>query len=253
MLTIKHLSIVFEGTPILGDITFQAAPGQILGIIGPNGAGKTTLLRAINGLVPVEKGNISYNRQSLLKMPAEARAQMIASVPQATALPPAFIARDVVMLGRTPYLNWLGQTSARDEEIVRIAMRQTHTEELMERKIDELSTGEQQRILLARALAQSTPILLMDEPTSHLDLRYQIELLDLIRDLVHSEKKIALVVLHDLNLTSLYTDRLLLLNQGKMVAFGLPKKVLQAPLLSEVYQIPIKIYHQKNTPYIFPQ
>lgn len=253
MLSIKNLSIFFEAIRILDGITFQAEPGQILGIIGPNGAGKTSLLRAISGLIPLEKGEILYNHQSLANMPTEARAQLIASVPQAIALPPAFSARDVVMLGRTPYLNWLGQTSARDDEIVRIAMEQTHTGELMNRKIDELSAGEQQRVLLARALAQSTPILLMDEPTSHLDLRYQIELLDLTRDLVHSGKKTALVVLHDLNLTIRYADKLLLLNLGEMVAFGPTRKVLQAATLSQVYQIPIEIYRQNKTPHIFPQ
>jgi len=253
MLSIKHLSIYFEATRILQGITFQAEPGQILGIIGPNGAGKTTLLRAISGLVSIDKGEISYDHRSLLNMPSEARAQLIASVPQATALPPAFSARDVVMLGRTPYLNWFGQTSPHDEQIVRLAMQQTKTENLAERKIDELSAGEQQRVLLARALAQSTPVLLMDEPTSHLDLRYQIELLNLTRELVQADKKTALVVLHDLNLASRYADKMLLLNMGKMTAFGLPQDVLQSAILSEVYQIPIEINHQNKIPRIFPK
>jgi len=253
MLSIKHLSIFFESTRILQGITFQAQPGQILGIIGPNGAGKTTLLRAISGLIPINKGEISYDHRSLLNMPSETRAQLIASVPQATALPPAFRAWDVVMLGRTPYLNWFGQTSTHDEQIVRLAMQQTQTENLAERKIDELSAGEQQRILLARALAQSTPVLLMDEPTSHLDLRYQIELLNLTRGLVQTDKKTALVVLHDLNLASRYADKVLLLNMGKMSAFGSPQEVLQSSILSEAYQIPIEINRKNNIPRIFPK
>jgi len=253
MLSIQHLSIVFGSTRILQSITFQARPGKILGIIGPNGAGKTTLLRAISGLIPIDKGELSYANHSLLKMPAEARARLIASVPQATALPPAFSVRDVVMLGRTPYMNWMGQPSMRDNEIVNTAMRQTHTEKLADRRLDELSAGEQQRILLARALAQSTPVLLMDEPTSHLDLRYQIELLDLTRNLVQQEKKTALLVLHDLNLASRYADGILLLNMGKLAAFGLPQDVLRAEILSEVYQIPIQINHHHKKPHIFPK
>jgi ABC-type cobalamin/Fe3+-siderophores transport system ATPase subunit len=157
------------------------------------------------------------------------------------------------MLGRTPFLNWLGQTSPQDEEIIKIALQQTQSLDLALRKVGELSAGEQQRVLLARALAQSTPVLLMDEPTTHLDLRYQIELLDLVQQLTRQKKLITLIVLHDLNLASRYADELILLEHGQIAAFGKPKKVLKDAALSRVYQIPIQVDKENGILRVFPK
>ncbi len=234
-------------------MNFSAKPGEILGIIGPNGAGKTTLLRAIAGVIPIKSGTLELDGEDLMKKSIIERAKLIASVPQASTLPASFSVLDMVMLGRTPYLNWLGQTSSLDEEISYTALQQTQSLDLAERKLGELSAGEQQRVLLARALAQSTPVLLMDEPTTHLDLRFQIELLDLVKQLTLQKSITTIIVLHDLNLASRYADEMILLEQGQIAAFGKPQKVLIDSVLSRVYQIPIVVDKQNKNPRIFPK
>ena len=253
MLEINHLSVNLNSTRILNDITFQARKGEILGIIGPNGAGKSTLLRAINGLLPLTHGTICLDEKSLGAISPLELSKLIASVPQVAQLPAGYSVQDVVLMGRTPYLNWFGQTTAEDEEFARSAMQQTQTTEYTDRMINQLSAGEQQRVLLARALTQSTPVILMDEPTAHLDLHFQIELLELIHQLVSSQQLIALLVMHDLNLASRYAHRILLLNHGRSEAFGLPSRVLQPGVLSKVFQLPIKVERENKAYRIFPE
>ena len=253
MLEIKDLSLNLDAEPVLRNISFSAKPGEILGIIGPNGAGKTTLLRAIAGVIPIKSGAMELNGEDLLKKSIIEKAKLIASVPQAPTLPGSFSVLDMVMLGRTPYLNWLGQSSSLDEEISRTALEQTQSVELAERKLGELSAGEQQRVLLARALAQSTPVLLMDEPTTHLDLRFQIELLNLVKKLTRQKSITTIIVLHDLNLASRYADEMILLEHGRIAAFGKPQKVLIDSVLSRIYQIPILVDRKNKNPQIFPE
>jgi len=253
MLEIKKLSLNLNAEPVLKNISFSAKPGEILGIIGPNGAGKTTLLRAIAGVIPIKSGTMELDGQDLVKKPIIERAKLIASVPQVSTLPASFSVLDMVMLGRTPYLNWLGQTSSVDEEVSQAALQQTQSMDLSERRLGELSAGEQQRVLLARALAQCTPVLLMDEPTTHLDLRFQIELLDLVKQLTMQKSIITILVLHDLNLASRYADEMILLEQGQIAAFGKSQKVLIDSVLSRVYQIPIVVDKKNKNPRIFPK
>ena len=253
MLEIKKLSLNLNAEPVLKNISFSAKPGEILGIIGPNGAGKTTLLRAIAGVIPIKSGTMELDGQNLVKKTIIERAKLIASVPQVSTLPASFSVLDMVMLGRTPYLNWLGQTSSVDEEVSQAALQQTQSMDLSERRLGELSAGEQQRVLLARALAQCTPILLMDEPTTHLDLRFQIELLDLVKQLTMQKSIITILVLHDLNLASRYADEMILLEQGQIAAFGKSQKVLIDSVLSRVYQIPIVVDKKNKNPRIFPK
>ena len=253
MLEVDHLSVALDCKVVLNDLSFSVHHGNILVIIGPNGAGKTTLLRALNGLVPIRNGKVHLNGEDLITKDILERAKLIASVPQAGNLPAAFRVRDVVILGRTPYLNWLGQTSKSDEEIVQEALSQTQTEKLADRMVSELSAGEQQRVLLARALAQTTPILFMDEPTTHLDLKYQVELLNLIKDLTRRKKLITLLVLHDLNLSGRFADQVMILHQGQIAAWGDPSQVLTRDLLSRVYRVPIQVEKKYSSPHIFPE
>lgn len=252
MLEARKLSVTLDNVNVLKEISFKVKRGSILTIIGPNGAGKTTLLRSISGLIPINRGTVYLDGHKLVNQSAMERARLMATVPQAASLPPAFLVRDLVMLGRTPYLNWLGQTSKVDEEIAHEALQQTHALSLIDRKIDQLSAGEQQRVLLARALAQTTPILLMDEPTTHLDLKYQVELLQLTRNLTTKKGLMTLLVLHDLNLASRWADQIMILDKGHMAAAGSPKEVLRDDLLSAVYQIPIRVNRQKDSLKIFP-
>lgn len=255
MLDVRELTIAYGSQTVLHAVSFHLPPGKILAVIGPNGAGKSTLIRALSGVVPVEPGAVWVQGSDLSGLSTQERARRIAVVPQAIALPPAFTAWETVLIGRTPHLGWLGNTSAHDEEITRAAMVRTHTLELAERRVGELSGGEQQRLLLARALAQSAPILLLDEPTAHLDLQYQLTLLDEVRTLVRQDGLTVLAALHDLNLVARYADLVVLLVGGCIHALGTPVEVLTAGLLSEAYQVPLQVHFEgaRQIPYILPR
>jgi ABC-type cobalamin/Fe3+-siderophores transport system ATPase subunit len=241
MISVENLCVAYGTHTVLEEINFELDEGQVLAVIGPNGAGKSTLIRAMSGVQPAQSGQITYQGQPIDKLPPEARARLMAVVPQAVHMPPAFSVEETVLLGRTPYLNWLGQLSENDRKAARQAMLRTNTLDLAQRPIGELSGGEQQRILLARALAQAAPVLLMDEPTTHLDLKYQVSLLDYIHSLVENDGKSVLIAMHDLNLVARFADQIALLANGKLKALGNPQQVLQADLLSEVYQIPLQV------------
>jgi iron complex transport system ATP-binding protein len=169
-------------------------------------------------------------------------------------LPPSFTVYETVLLGRTPYLGWMGKPGPHDRRRVGWALEKTHTEELAERRIGELSGGEQQRVLLARALAQDTPVLLLDEPTAHLDLRHQSSLLNLVQELAHEQRLAVLMALHDLNLVALYSDRVALLVDGRLKITGSPEEVLTPAQLTESYRIPLSVttHPEYGTPLILP-
>jgi ABC-type cobalamin/Fe3+-siderophores transport system ATPase subunit len=254
MLEVHNLNVHYGSRSVLKEISFDLLPGSILAVLGPNGAGKTTLIRAISGIAPLTTGEVRVHGRSLNQLSAIDRARWIAVVPQARNLPPAFSAWETVLIGRTPHLNWLGQVSQKDEAIARQAMVTTQTLELAQRPVGELSGGEQQRLLLARALAQAAPILLLDEPTSHLDLQFQIALLDQVRLLARQENLAVLIVLHDLNLAARYADRVALLAQGELRAIGTAQEVLTPEMLSPIYHLPLEIFHAgpSRLPYIIP-
>jgi ABC-type cobalamin/Fe3+-siderophores transport system ATPase subunit len=254
MIRVENLCVAYGARAVLEDINFELEEGQVLAVIGPNGAGKSTLIKAMSGVLPVRSGRITYQGQPIDRLPPEARARLMAVVPQAIHIPPAFSVEETVLLGRTPYLNWLGQLSAHDRQAARQAMQRTHTLDLAQRPIGELSGGEQQRILLARALAQAAPVLLMDEPTTHLDLKYQISLLDYVHSLVERDGKSVLIAMHDLNLVARFADKIALLANGRLRALGSAVEVLQADLLSEVYQIPLQVVEVERvqTPLVLP-
>ena len=241
MLEVQSLNVAYGARPVLRDINLSLMPGSVVGLIGPNGAGKSTLIRAMSGVLPAQSGRICVNGQLLSRLSPAQRARWVAVVPQARNLPPAFSAWETVALGRTPYLNWLGQLSTRDETAIQTAMQRTDTLELAGRLVGELSGGEQQRLLIARALAQAAPILLLDEPTSHLDLQYQFGLLDLVHQLAKKDGLSILLALHDLNLVARYTDQVVLLVGGQVQAAGTPREVLTSSRLSQVYHVNLKV------------
>jgi len=251
MLNIRSLTCGYDGKMILHDIDLELMPGQIMAVIGPNGAGKSTLVKAVSGVIPVAQGTIRWNDVDLTRVKTEERARLVSVVPQARNLPPAFTAHEVVSLGRTPYLNWLGQLSPGDEAVIREVMTQTRTLEFGNRLIGELSGGEQQRLLLARALAQQTPLLLLDEPTSHLDLQYQVQLIHLLRRLIHEEQamqdRAAIIVMHDLNLVARVADVVALIVSGRLAAFGSPHEVLTAETLGKAYQVELGLVNDPET------
>ena len=241
MLQIEAISVSYGPRRVLSDLSLEVASGQMLALIGPNGAGKSTLLRAVSGVIPAQSGRARVDGSDLLHLSPIQRARLLAVVPQAANLPPAFSAWETVLLGRTPYLNFLGQVSARDEEIARQAMTRVEALDLAERRIGELSGGEQQRILLARALAQSTPILLLDEPTVHLDLQHQVSLMEAVQTLAHTDGLAVLIALHDLNLAARYADRVALLVSGEIKAVGTPRQVLTPELISLAYHLSVQV------------
>lgn len=250
-LEINNLTVNYDKRLALQGIDFVMHAGQIMGLIGPNGAGKTTLIRAVSGVLPLAAGRIHVEGRDLKQLSPTERARRLAVVPQARSLPPAFTAWETVLLGRTPYLNWFGQTSQVDEEDARLAMQQTDTLELMERRVGDLSGGEQQRLLLARALAQGAPILLLDEPITHLDLQYQVHFLDLVRKLVKEQQLTVLIALHDLNMVARYTDQTLLLVGGEQRACGATEDVLQDRLLSDAFNLIIESHAVEGAGRVF--
>ena len=253
MLKVDQLSVTYGSREILKRIDLNIEPGCVLAVIGPNGAGKSTLIRSISGVVPYSKGSVMVDGYPLEKMQPGQRARYLAVVPQARQIPPAYTALELVAMGRTPYINWLGQLTEKDQAVVHQAMERTGTLEFSNRLVGELSGGEQQRLLLARALAQSAPILLLDEPTTHLDLQYQMGILKLIAEIAHHDRLAVLVVLHDLNLVGRFADRVALLVNGQITSTGSPQSVLTEQNLSQAYHIPLQVTLSGNHPVILPQ
>lgn len=254
MLEVQSIYVRYNGHDILKDVSLHVQPGEILAVIGPNGAGKSTLLRTISGFLPPRQGHVFVDGKDTLRMSTLERARYLAVVPQARELPGAYSVYQTVLLGRTPYLNWLGKAGRLDHNAVSQAMERTRTDALAERRVGELSGGEQQRVLLARALAQATPILLLDEPTTHLDLQHQSGLLNLVRQQADEKNLAVLVVLHDLNLAGLYADRVLMLVSGEVQAEGEPHQVLTEDVLTQVYQVPVNVipHPDYGTPLVLP-
>jgi iron complex transport system ATP-binding protein len=255
MLKIEGLSVFYGARRILQAVSLDVQSGQVLALIGPNGAGKSTLVRAVSGIIPVQAGKVGADGTDLFSLPAMRRARYLAVVPQAVSMPPAFTVWETVLLGRTPYLNFLGQISEKDEQIARLALQRVDALDLAERRVGELSGGEQQRVLLARALVQSTPILLLDEPTVHLDLQHQVSLMDTICRLAHNDNLAVLVALHDLNLAARYADRVALLVAGEVKAAGTPRQVLTPELISEAYHLTVRVVPHPfaDVPLVLPE
>jgi ABC-type cobalamin/Fe3+-siderophores transport system ATPase subunit len=255
MLKIEGLSVFYGPRRILQAVSLDVQSGQVLALIGPNGAGKSTLVRAVSGIIPVQAGKVQADELDLLALPAMRRARYLAVVPQAASMPPAFTVWETVLLGRTPYLNFLGQISEKDEQIASLALQRVDALDLAERRVGELSGGEQQRVLLARALAQSTPILLLDEPTVHLDLQHQVSLMDTVCSLAHNDNLAVLVALHDLNLAARYADRVALLVKGEVKAAGTPRQVLTPELISEAYHLTVRVVPHPfaDAPLVLPE
>lgn len=254
MLKIQNLSVGYTSRPVLKNINLEVKKGETLALLGPNGSGKSTLLRAISGLLPLAEGSISLAGQSVGLLTPSERARWVSVVPQNASLPGAFTAWETVLLGRTPYINFLGRVSPRDEQIARTALEKVDALSLAGRCMGELSGGEQQRVLLARALAQSAPILLLDEPTTYLDLQHQMSLLNLVHQLAHSEALTVVIALHDLNLAARYAGRIALLVDGQIKALGPVRQVLRADVIAEAYRWPVQVIDHPflDAPLILP-
>ncbi len=242
MLSIDDVTIRYEARTILHGVSLSVNAGEVLALIGPNGVGKSTLIRACSGNLKPIGGHITIDGQEVYRLRVEDRAKLIAVVPQAMRLPETFSVFETVLMGRTPYLGWLGREGETDRSAVQAALDRTSTLGLAERLIGELSGGEQQRVLIARALAQAARTLLLDEPTAHLDLKHQSSILSLVCDLAHAENYAVLIALHDLNLAAQYADRVALLSNRTVAAIGTAEAVLTEGNLSSAYGLRITVY-----------
>jgi iron complex transport system ATP-binding protein len=226
----------------LRNVSLALQAGEVVGLVGPNGSGKTTLIRAVTGVQKPDTGRVRVNGQDITRLRQAALARLVAVVPQDPVLPPAFSALSCVLMGRTPHLRLLQNEGASDLQAARRAMLATDTWRFADRLLGELSGGERQRVVVARALAQETAILLLDEPTAHLDLGHQAGVLDLMRRCARDDGKAVLAVVHDLTLAARYCDRLVMLRGGAVVASGSPAKVLTTELLREVYGVAVDVF-----------
>ncbi|UJW32559.1 ABC transporter ATP-binding protein [Saccharothrix sp. AJ9571] len=232
-LELHALTVVLSGKTVIDDVAITVQPGQVTGVVGPNGSGKSTLLRTIYQYLSPQRGVIRHDDVNLATLRPTERAQRIAAVPQHTDSGLEGTVRDVVALGRTPYKRPFSPDTDRDRQIVADSLRQTDMYDYAERLYATLSGGEQQRTLLARALAQQTPALVLDEPTNHLDARHQLHILELVRDLGRT----TLLALHDLSLAARYCDQIVVMNRGRVVASGRPVEVLTPGLLATVFGV----------------
>ena len=232
---VSQIKLGYDRRIVLHDVSFDAAAGDITGLIGPNGSGKSTLIKGLTRILPLQSGKIYYNSHEINGLKHDDLARLVAVVPQNPVIPDLFTAFEVVLLGRTPHLGMFKYESAKDLSIVREAMEATQTIGFADRRVGELSGGERQRLTLARALAQQPKVLLLDEPTAHLDIKYQIETLEMVRKLCHDNKLTVITALHDLNLAAQYCDQLILLHEGKVHSHGTPAEVITARTIEEVY------------------
>jgi iron complex transport system ATP-binding protein len=246
-LHIQDISAKYGNTQALDCISLDVHRGEIVGLVGPNGAGKSTLIKVLSGVLTATGGTAVIDGEQITSLGPTERARKIAVVPQARQLGGAFSVHQAVLLGRTAYLGFLGKPGEKDLEIVNWAMKVTAVDELADRKLAEISGGEQQRVLLARALAQNARVLLLDEPTNHLDLKYQTSLLSLLRDLVKNENLTVLMAMHDLNQVSGFVDRVALLVDGRLMSAGAPDEVLTPENIRKAYQTEVEIFVHPQT------
>ncbi len=241
MLAAKDLHFSYDDTPIIRGVSLEVRAGEILGILGPNGAGKSTLLGLLAGALESTEGEVMAQEKKLAALSARERAQLIAWLPQENHIPFSFTALEIVLMGRAPHLSPFGFESAEDLAIAQRAMEATDTTRFAHRSIHELSGGEHQRVLLACALAQRTPVLLLDEPTTFLDLRHGAELAERLRRLAHDEGLAIAIVLHDINMAATLCDRMVLMREGAIAANGHPRTIITSEMMAAVFGADVHI------------
>ncbi len=246
IIELKNLSIGYGNKSVLQDVNAKVNKGEIVGIIGCNGAGKSTLLKTIRGLLPKQSGEILYFGRKLESFSEKELAREVAYLQQNVEVGFGYTGKDIVLAGRYPYMKWWKGESISDEELALKCMEYTGTKELAERPVNEVSGGQKQRILLAKVLAQQTPILFLDEPTTGLDMVYQEEIFRFSQALAEMGKTILMVV-HELNLAAKYCSRIILLGEGTVIADGRPDNVFTEKILSKAYNAPVRVIRSHNT------
>ena len=236
-LTIDDIAVSYGSVDVLQNISFNVKKGQFLGILGPNGSGKTTLLKCISRVLKPKRGAILIDEKKIYDMKTIDVAKRMAVVPQVTAVSFDFTALEVVLMGRNPHMERFKMEGKADIDIAKNSMELTHTWEFADRPVTELSGGERQRVIIARALTQEPEILLLDEPTTHLDICNQLEIMDLIKHLSETKDLLIIAVFHDFNLAARYCDSIILLKEGKIVAVGSSEETLTPENVKEVFNV----------------
>ena len=255
LLQSENVSFRYHGPWVLRHVSFNVEKGSFVGILGPNGSGKSTLLKIMDGILTPREGRATMDGRDIGTMSRRDIARRAAVVPQDYTGIFTFTAREIVLMGRSPHLDPWSFEGKRDHEIVSRVMAQTDTQGFADRSLDQLSGGERQRVLIARALAQEPRVMLLDEPTAFLDIRHQVEIMNLLKLLNKEEGLTVLAVTHDINLASLYCDRIILLNGGTIHAEGPPAEVMTADNIEAVYGLPVVSGSHKPTgrPIIMPR
>jgi len=250
----RDLTLSYQNQTIIDGLDIDLPQGKITVLIGSNGSGKSTLLRSFARLLKPQSGSVRVNGQDIQQQSTVAVARELAILPQNPVAPEGINVRQLVSLGRYPWQNWLQQWSARDEAEVNAALHATHVAGLADRPVEALSGGQRQRVWIAMTLAQGTDILLLDEPTTFLDVAHQIEVLDLLRDLNRQQNKTIVMVLHDLNLACRYADHLVAVHQRGVAAAGAPQAILSEALVKTVFDLNCRIIDDPfyGTPLVIP-
>jgi iron complex transport system ATP-binding protein len=250
-LEVVDISVTLGGAAILHGVSMSVEAGEWVTVIGPNGAGKSTLLRAIGGVIAY-RGQVRLLGRPAGELGRRERAQLVATVPQSPAVPPGMAVLDYVLLGRTPYIRPLARESRHDLEVVDGVLDRLDLVALADRPLETLSGGERQRVFLGRALAQGATILMLDEPTSSLDIGHQQEVLDLVDELRRDHGLTVVATMHDLSVAGEYAERMVLLSKGRVVAVGSPAQVLTEESLARYYGARVRVLEGERGPLIIP-
>lgn len=246
---IDSIAFSYTDDPVLIDVSMELKDSEMIGILGPNGSGKTTFMKCLNRLLTPSCGRMLFNSSDVLKMSHIQIARIMGYVPQNNANDMSFpTVYEVVMMGRRPYGSW--KMNSDDEEIVWNALKEMDVDDLALHRFNELSSGQVQRVLMARAIAQEAKILLLDEPTSNLDIKYQIDVMNTVRGLARTKGIGVCAIIHDLELAMKYCDKIVLLHEGRVLAAGPPLDVITPDNIRKVYGIDIIIDHNYGAPHI---
>jgi iron complex transport system ATP-binding protein len=248
--TVKNLSYSFNGKNVLDDICFDIEQGEFFGIAGPNGAGKSTLLRILACVLHSKAGKVFLADKPLKSFQRQQMSQLLAVLPAEIYVPYDFSVREIILMGRSPHIKWWKDYSAKDENVAERIMTELHIANLAERNLNSLSSGERQKVFIAQALCQFPKVLLLDEPTSHLDIHHQIEIFSLLEKLCKTKKLTIVVVSHDINLLSRYCRKILMLKDGRINSCGPAQEVITQQNISDVYGASSSI--AKVTPFGHP-
>lgn len=248
---VKNLKFGYKEDLVLRDISFNIEKGKFISIIGPNGSGKSTILKLLNNIYHPNSAKILIDGKDIDSFKKRDLAKKMALVPQDTIIDYEFTVQEVVLMGRYPYKGRFEKDNENDSKIVKEALELTNTLHLKDRVITEISGGERQRVLIARALAQNPSIILLDEPTAHLDINHQIEILNLLKRLNKEKGTTIVLVIHDINLGVRYSDEVIMMNKGKILGKGIPEKVVTKDNIELAYNLKVAIDRNKYTDTIY--